>query len=252
MPISARGSQRPFSGARGQCVLRNAGFGKFLPAYSVYRLETLLLTIPDTINFSPPQNVRLKDPRCVEKPNVMHFSSVALICILLLLVAVQPVGAEEQQSEPGVPLELRVPSGHKLLVRAEAKGVQIYKSVEGKGGKLEWVLEAPLADLFSGEGKKLGFHYEGPSWEAMDGSKVTRDKEQAVQTAAAPNAQEDIPWLLVKVKAEGDEQGIFNQVVYIQRVNTKGGKAPAEAPLRVGTKVGVAYRATYYCYGRAD
>jgi hypothetical protein len=181
------------------------------------------------------------------------FSSVALTGILLLLVAVQPVGAEEQQSEPGVPSGLRVPSGHNLLVRAEAKGVQIYKSVEGKDGKLEWVLEAPLADLFSGEGKKLGFHYEGPSWEAMDGSKVTRDKEQAVQMAAAPNAQEDIPWLLIKVQAEEDKQGgIFNQVVYIQRVNTRGGKAPAEGPIRVGTKVGVAYRATYYCYGRAD
>ena len=180
------------------------------------------------------------------------FRLVFLTGILSLLVTVQPVGAEEQQSQPGVPSELRVPSGHKLLVRAEAKGVQIYKSVEGKDGKLEWVFEAPLADLFSGDGKKLGFHYEGPSWEAMDGSKVTRDKEQAVQTAAAPNAQEDIPWLLIKVNAEGDKQGIFNQVVYIQRVNTKGGKSPVEPPLRMGTKVGAAYRATYYCYGRSD
>ena len=178
------------------------------------------------------------------------FASVALTGILLLLVAVHPAGAAEQQSEPEVPSELRVPPGHKLLVRAEAKGVQIYKSVEGKDGKLEWALEAPLADLFAGEGKKLGFHYEGPSWEAMDGSKVTRDKEQAMQMAAAPNAQQDIPWLLIKVQAEGDKQGIFNQVEYIQRVSTTGGKAPAEAPIRAGTKVGVAYRATYYCYGR--
>jgi hypothetical protein len=130
--------------------------------------------------------------------------------------------------------------------------VQIYKSVEGKGGKPEWVLEAPLADLFSSDGKKPGFHYEGPSWEAMDGSKVTRDKERAVQAAAASNAQEDIPWLLIKVNAEGDKQGIFNQVVYIQRINTKGGKAPIEAPLLTGTKVGAAYMATYYYYGRAD
>ena len=104
------------------------------------------------------------------------FASVAPTGILLLLLAVHPAGAEEQRSEPEVPSELRVPPGYKLLARAEAKGVQIYKSVEGKDGKLEWALEAPLADLFSGEGKKLGSHYEGPSWEAMDGSKVTRDK----------------------------------------------------------------------------
>jgi hypothetical protein len=73
-----------------------------------------------------------------------------------------------------------------------------------------------------------------------------------VQMAAAPHAQEDIPWLLIKVKVEEDKEGTFNRVVYIQRVYTKGGKAPAEAPMRVGTKVGVAYRSTYYFYGRAD
>ncbi len=200
------------------------------------------------------KNKRLRNPHPVERQNVMRhsFASVALTGILLLFVAVHPVEAAEQPSEPEVPSELRVPPGQKLLVRAEAKGVQIYKSVEGKDGMLEWALEAPLADLFNGEGEKLGFHYEGPSWEGMDGSKVTRDKEQAVQMAAAPNAQEDIPWLLIKVQANGDKQGTFNQVLYIQRVNTTGGKAPAEAPIRAGTKVGVAYRATYYCYGRAE
>jgi len=98
----------------------------------------------------------------------------------------------------------------------------------------------------------LGSHYEGPSWEATDGSTVMRDKEQAVQMAAAPHAQEDIPWLLIKGQAEGDKEGTFNKVGYIQRVNTIGGKAPAEAPRHVGTKVGVAYRATYYFYSRAD
>jgi Protein of unknown function (DUF3455) len=85
--------------------------------------------------------------------------------------------------------------GSSFQVRAEAKGVQIYKSVEGKDGRLEWIPEAPLADLFNSEGKKVGTHYEGPSWEAMDGSKVIRDKEQAVKMAAAPNANADIPWL---------------------------------------------------------
>jgi hypothetical protein len=177
---------------------------------------------------------------------------VALTGMLLFLVAVHPVRAAEQQREPEVPSELRVPPGHKLLVRAEAKGVQIYKSVAGKDGRLEWTFEAPLADLFSGEGKKVGAHYEGPSWEATDGSKVMRDKEQAVKMAAAPNAKEDIPWLLIRVQAEGNQEGTFSKVAYIQRVNTTGGRAPTEAPMRVGTKVGVEYRATYYFYGRAD
>jgi hypothetical protein len=189
--------------------------------------------------------------------NVMRQSSTfaALTGMLLFLVVVHSVGAAEQQREPEVPPELRVPPGHQLLVRAGAKGVQIYKSVAGKEGQLEWTFEAPLADLFSGEGKKVGAHYEGPSWEATDGSKVTRDKEQAVKMAAAPNAKADIPWLLIKVQnvqEEGDKEGTFSKVAYIQRVNTTGGRAPTEAPKRVGTKVGVEYRATYYFYGRVD
>ena len=83
------------------------------------------------------------------------FRLAALAGILSLLV-VRLVGAEDQQSQPEVPSALQVPSGQKLFVRAEAKGVQIYKSVEGKDGKLEWVLEAPLAELFGVDGKTLG------------------------------------------------------------------------------------------------
>ena len=181
-----------------------------------------------------------------------RFAFVALTGFLLLLVAVHPAGAEEQSSEPAVPSALRVPPGHKLLIRAEAKGVQIYKSVAGTDQTLGWVLEAPLADLFSREGQKVGYHYAGPSWEAADGSTVARDQAQAVQIAAAPNTQDDIPWLLIKVQAVGDTEGTFTKVVYIQRVDTQGGKAPAEAPRRAGTQVGVAYRATYYFYGRTD
>lgn len=181
------------------------------------------------------------------------FAFIVLTGMLLLLVAVHPARAEEIQSDPEVPSELRVPPGHKLLVRAEAKGMQIYKSVEGKDGALEWAFEAPLAALSSSGKKTLGFHYEGPSWEATDGSKVVRDKKQVVKMAAAPHQREDIPWLLIKVQAEGDQEGAFNKVVYIQRINTNGGNAPpSQAPMRVGTKVGVAYRATYYFYGRAD
>ena len=180
------------------------------------------------------------------------YAFIVLTGLLVLLRAMHPAGAEEQPSAPAVPSVLRVPPGHTLLVKAEATGVQIYKSVAGPDRTLAWVLEAPLADLFSREGQKVGSHYAGPSWEARDGSTVTRDQAQAVQTAAAPNAQHDIPWLLIKVQAVGDPEGAFTKVVYIQRVDTHGGQAPAEAPRRAGTQVGVAYRAIYYFYGRAD
>ena len=53
-----------------------------------------------------------------------------------------PAVAWAQPAPPDVPKEIAVPAGHKVLLRAEAKGVQIYKAVAGKSGGFEWVLEA--------------------------------------------------------------------------------------------------------------
>ena len=162
-----------------------------------------------------------------------------------------PVASQGQPAVPDVPKEIAVPPGHKLLFKVEAKGVQIYKAVEGKGGALEWVLEAPLAGLSEEKGGKAGWHYEGPSWEAVDGSKVVRDKTADVKSAPAPKAKQDIPWLLLKVKAAEGKEGKFSPAVYIQRLQTEGGKAPGELPKRAGTKVGVEYKAAYCFYGPA-
>jgi hypothetical protein len=159
-----------------------------------------------------------------------------------------PITALAQPAD--VPKEIAAPPGHKLLFQFEAKGVQIYKSVEGKSG-LEWVLEAPLADLLDGKGGKAGQHYESPpSWEATDGSKVVKNGD--AKSAPAPSPKADIPWLLVKVKADENKAGMFSPVAYIQRLQTEGGKAPAELPKRIGTKVGIAYKAVYYFYGTVD
>ena len=162
-----------------------------------------------------------------------------------------PVAALAQPAVPDVPKEIAVPPGHKLLFKVEAKGVQIYKATEGKSGTPEWVLDAPLADLFEDKGGKAGHHYGNPpSWEAADGSKVAKSGE--AKSAPAPNPDADIPWLLVKVKAEEGKAGTFSPAIYIQRLHTEGGKAPTELPKRVGTKVGVAYKAVYYFYGKTE
>jgi hypothetical protein len=173
----------------------------------------------------------------------------ALLCTCLVLHGAS--GGRGHDQAPAIPAALKVPAGHKLLHRVEAKGVQIYHAVAGRDGKLAWSLEAPLADLLDRAGKKVGFHYAGPAWEASDGSKVVRDTAQPVKSAAAPRDDHDIPWLLLKVKPADDRKGAFAAVVYIQRVETNGGKPPAAPPVRAGTKVGVPYRAVYLLHGRA-
>jgi hypothetical protein len=175
---------------------------------------------------------------------------LAVLSVVLIAIPL-PGGSLAQPPVPAVAKEIAVPPGHKLLFKWKATGVQIYKSVQGKAGKLEWVLEAPLGDLFDARGARAGWHYDGPSWEAADGSKVVRDRTVEVKSAPAPRPKEDIPWLLVKVKAEEGKDGTLSPAVYIQRLQTEGGKAPAGLPRRVGTRVGVAYRAVYYIHGQA-
>lgn len=70
-----------------------------------------------------------------------------------------------QIAPPRVPDNLKPPTTEALLLVASGKGKQIYvcqASPQDKS-KFEWVLEKPQADLFDGEGKKIGKHYEGPT-----------------------------------------------------------------------------------------
>jgi hypothetical protein len=161
------------------------------------------------------------------------------------------VGSPARPAAPNVPRALAVPPGHQLLFKLEARGVQIYQAVAGQGDRLEWALQAPLATLFREKGRKAGWHYDGPSWEAADGSKVVRDEAEEVKSSPAPRPGHNIPWLLLKVKAAEGKHGTLSPAVYVQRLQTEGGKAPVELPKRVGTRVGVEYRAVYYFYGRA-
>ena len=154
--------------------------------------------------------------------------------------------AAGQIEPPKVPDNLRVPESESVVLKVLGMGYQIYTCKAATGdGAFEWVLERPQADLLNESGEKIGKHYEGPSWEATDGSKVTG---QVQQRAAAPEAGA-VPWLLLKaVSVSGS--GTFGRVTYIQRVNTRGGAPPAERcdRARAGSNVSIDYQADYYFY----
>jgi hypothetical protein len=165
-----------------------------------------------------------------------------LLAGLILLTA--PRGAA--QGPPDVEAS-KVPENHKLVFAAQAEGVQIYVSKKGTGGKFEWEFKAPLARL-SAKGKDAGYHFAGPSWEALDGSKVVLDKSVKLVKSPAPQPKEDIPWLRIKVRSDGPPVGLLSKVTYVLRIDTRGGHPPAQRPLRAGTEVGVRYTATYNFY----
>src|ERR1700674_770420 len=119
-----------------------------------------------------------------------------------------------------VPKELQPPANEQLLLQVHGKGDQIY-TCKADGAQFAWTLKAPEAQLIDDSGKPFGKHFAGPSWEANDGSRVTG---KAVANAPSPDA-DSIPWLLVTVVSRSGE-GVLARVTSIQRVNTKGGKAP--------------------------
>lgn len=146
-----------------------------------------------------------------------------------------------------LPEPVRVPAGQKLMMSTTGVGEITYECREKKdtAGAHEWAFVGPVATLYSGDRKAVGKYYAGPTWEANDGSKVT-----GKQLAVSPASPGNIPMQLVKTEpAMG--AGAMTGVSYIQRLNTKGGVAPAMAcdATSKGKRQQVAYEADYVFYG---
>ena len=143
-----------------------------------------------------------------------------------------------------VPQQLQPPANEQLLLQVHAKGDQVY-TCKSEAAQFTWTLKAPDAQLFDKDGKPFGKHFAGPSWEATDGSRVTG---KAIANAPSPDAN-SIAWLLVNVVSH-DGTGVLSRASTIQRLNTKGGKAPASGcdASHVGQELRVAYSADYLFY----
>lgn len=161
------------------------------------------------------------------------------------IVAFVSLNATAQMME--VPESVRVPPGHTMSMKAVGVGELTYecRAKTNDAAAFEWAFVGPVARLMDATGgKEIGKYYAGPTWEAADGSKVT-----GKQVAIAPAAPGSIPLQLVKAEpAMGT--GAMAGITYIQRVNTKGGVAPAEpcVATAAGMKKQVPYQADYVFY----
>jgi hypothetical protein len=145
-----------------------------------------------------------------------------------------------------LPEAVRVPAGQKLMMATTGVGEITYECREKKemAGQYEWAFVGPVATLYAADRKPVGKYYAGPTWESADGSKVT-----GKQMAVAPSSPGNLPLQLVKADpAMGT--GAMTGVGYIQRLNTKGGVAPATGcdMAAKGKRQIVAYEADYVFY----
>lgn len=147
-------------------------------------------------------------------------------------------------SAPTVPASLAAGAGEKVVGKADAKGVQIYRCTE-TGGQLRWVFQGPETTLMDGS-KEVGKIGRGPAFEWSDGSKAN-----AKVKAQAPAPGFAVPWTVYNVDSTSGT-GMLSKVSTIQMVNTQGGRAPEGncSNNQKDINIRVNYSATYYFYSK--
>jgi hypothetical protein len=140
-----------------------------------------------------------------------------------------------------------LPNGNTRVATYYAVGVQKYKARIKPGSNpvaYEWVFVAPQADLYDITNAKVGTHGAGPFWEISSADSIFAQQFSPARTAPSTDP-ESIDWLLLMPKTGTAPTGIFAGVDYIQRIATKGGKAPLTAPTSLTQTVDVKYKTVY-------
>jgi hypothetical protein len=127
-----------------------------------------------------------------------------------LATAAQAEGVEK------LPSTIAVTAGV-CVARLQAAGAQIYVCAKDPAGALNWTFREPVAALLE-EGKTVGRHFVGPTWEFVDGSRVVGE----LVSKAPGTTAKDIPWMKLSVK-EPATSGLVAGATSVLRIDTKGG-----------------------------
>jgi hypothetical protein len=136
-----------------------------------------------------------------------------------------------------------VTPGEALVATIHAEGAQVYECKADAAGQLAWKFREPVATLMI-DGKTVGRHFAGPSWELTDGSLVT-----GMVSGSAPGATvADIPHLRLEIASQRGA-GQLSRVTTIHRLNTRGGLVQGACD-KAGAFLNAPYSADYLFYKR--
>lgn len=170
-------------------------------------------------------------------------ASAALVASLLVL----PAGAAV--APPLVAGALQPLPGEVPAFRLAANGVQVYTCQPGltDPNAYGWQFSAPDATLYDGT-EEVARWTSPNQWDALS----DRSSVSAVVRTLQAAGSGDLPWALLRAAPTG-ESGLFAGVTSIQRVNTRGGAAPAGGcdSAHAGDEARVAFSADLYFYKRA-
>jgi hypothetical protein len=138
------------------------------------------------------------------------------------------------------------PAGNELFlighVLSSPTNVQTYTCNGGSWG----TSSVPTAELSNDQKVPIIKHFAGPTWQELpNGSTVVATRKAGVNDPDGDGIQ----WLLLQAtKTTAGRNGhLLSDTTYIQRLNTKGGVAPAGACTN-GQTASVPYTADYYFY----
>lgn len=153
----------------------------------------------------------------------------------------QPLPADDPTQLPALAAALTEKPGHQLAFQAHACGVQIYPwdATNKTFGKAR-----PDAVLVVAKTGQVIHHVKGPSWLAADQSLITGAAEAGNAASPDPTA---VPWIELTTTPGGTPNGLLSNVVFVRRLFTRGGVAPAANPSGLA-EVPVFYEADYYFY----
>ena len=158
------------------------------------------------------------------------------------------IAASENLDIPAaVAVPENLPNGNTRVATFYAVGVQKYKARINAGSdpvSYEWVFVAPQADLYDITNAKVGVHSAGPFWATSPLDSIFAQQFSPARTVPSPDP-ESIDWLLLMPKVGTTPTGIFAEVDYIQRIATKGGKAPLTPPTSLTQTADVKYKTVY-------
>ncbi len=173
---------------------------------------------------------------------------LSLALTLLTLVGLTVPALADPGPDLGDCQSLQAPAGSTVTFHVYATGVQIYR-----WNGTSWAFVAPEAVLFgdASHDAVVGIHFgtpTGPAWQSLSGSEVVGNGLTAKRCTPDPTA---IPWLgLDALSTEGP--GVFDQVTFLQRLNTVGGIAPTAPGSSLGEQRRVPYTAEYVFYQGHD
>ena len=175
--------------------------------------------------------------------------------------ALPQIAHAQNVTPPPVPPGLEVPAPNQAFLLGRGVGTQNYVCQPlNQLGRVGWVLFTPQATLFDDQEGQLTSHFFSPNPNEAGVVRATwRDSRDsstvwARATASATVDPHAIAWVLLQVVGTqvGPTGGdTFTETTFIQRLNTRGGLAPAtgcDVLSDAGHKAFVPYTADYFFY----